>query len=217
MTRPQADSAAFADALGCAAVISPLLRIRHRGPLPQLTRDLVFSSANGVAAYVALGGPRDLSAWCVGARTAQAAEQAGLQVQGVAQTAEALVAMDITARALTHLHGTHTRGDIAARLGARGLNCAAAAIYDQVALPLNAAAHALLASGHRVVIPLFSPRTAALFVKECPPTAWARVNVVAISPAVLDIVRPHARGIALAAQPDGASMRIAVHEALARG
>lgn len=221
LTRPHADSRALAAELGAklgaSAVVSPLLEMRVTGPLPALTPGLVFSSANGVAAYVALSGPQGLAVWCVGARTGQAASKAGLLVQDVAQTADALVALPIGATALTHLHGTHTRGDIAARLSARGIPCTGAAIYDQAPVPLTPQALTLLQDDQRVIAPLFSPRSAALFVAQCPPQGWRNLRIVAISAAVADVVAPHAHDVTVAGRPDGDSMRIALREALGRG
>ena len=210
LTRPRADAEAFAESLGVTdAVISPLMELKVSGPLPPLGLGLIFSSANGVASYVALGGPSALPCWCVGPRTGRAADQAGLLVQEVVETADALVDLAFSEIALTHLHGQHTRGAIADRLKARGLTCTSAAIYDQVAQPLSSEALRLLNSDQRVVVPLFSPRSAALFATRCPQGAWDRLHLVAISLATAAALPP---GTApqIAESPDGPGMIKAV-------
>lgn len=213
LTRPQADSLAFAQLMGVEAVISPLLAMQTTGPLPTLGAALIFTSANGVAAYVALGGPPGLPCWCVGPRTGRAAQEAGLPVQGIAPDSAALMDMEISAPSLTHLHGQHTRGNIASRLSARGLPCTSAAIYDQHAQPLTPEALGLLQSNQRVIVPLFSPRTATLFLVHCPQTAWPRLHIVAISQAVADALPSELR-YSLALQPNGEAMQTAVRLAL---
>lgn len=81
-----------------------------------------------------------------------------------------------------HLHGEHTRGDVAARLRAAGLAVEARMVYRQVELPLSDTAHALLQGEAPVILPLFSPRSARLLAGQIePPRAPCRI--VAISTA----------------------------------
>ena len=196
------------------AVISPLIEIRVSGPLPPLGSGLVFGSANGVAAYAALGGPVGMAVWCVGARTARAAGAVGLSVHGVALDARRMVRLSFDRAPLVHLHGTHETGNIARRLSARGWQCASAAIYDQVACPLSAEAIALLCAGERVVVPLFSPRSAALFAARCPGAAWPCIDVIAISAAVARQVPRLVRSVHIAACPTAEAMRTATARVL---
>lgn len=208
LTRPEEASRRFAEALGVPApVISPLLQIVPLGPLPALAEGLIFTSQNGVAAYEALGGVSGKSVWCVGQRTAEASARLGLQVREVAPTAEELVRVSFPLINLTHLHGVHTRGDVAERLTAQGVPCQSQVIYDQSAVPLSPEARALLLSKADILLPLFSPRTAALFAQDCPAVAWPSLTVIAMSPAVAEPLSDYPIGkLIIADQPTGETM-----------
>ena len=214
LTRPEAQAQAFAAALEAAgarfqAVISPLIATVETGPLPPLdgATGLIFSSAAGVRAYTALGGPGGLRAWTVGAATARAARAAGLDAAMAGETADALVAALIAApprRPLLHLHGRHTRGAIADRLTAAGVTTSTATIYEQPARPPTDAARAALQGARPVVAPLFSPRTAALLATV---PRKSPLLVAAMSDAVANAARPlHSRALRCAARPDHAAM-----------
>ncbi|WP_371156637.1 uroporphyrinogen-III synthase [Jannaschia sp. 2305UL9-9] len=214
LTRPAAASAELADCLtrqGIEVVTSPLLRIRHADSLPDLADGLIFTSPNGVAAYRGLAGPAGLPVWCVGPRTSAAATAAGLRLRGTAPDAAALVqAIPSDAPALVHLRGAVQRIDLAAGLRTRGLRATDAVIYHQDALPLSQAALSLLRRGP-VLVPLYSPRTAALFAAQCPPDDWSRVRPIALSRAVADMLPIRA---CVAEQPDGQAMLREIGNAL---
>ncbi|CAN0167421.1 unnamed protein product, partial [Chrysoparadoxa australica] len=165
----------------------------------------VFSSANGVA-HGPLGAGR--RAYCVGAATTRAALARGWAAEERGQTAEALIAGLIAhppAQPLIHLSGVHTRGDIAARLTAQGIQTRNVAIYDQVAQPLTAEARAAVARGNPLMLPLFSPRTAAQFANQVPKAAT--VHVIALSDAVADPLVGASYGrVTVAARPDANAM-----------
>ncbi|TFL16587.1 uroporphyrinogen-III synthase [Jannaschia formosa] len=205
LTRPAEASAPMATrlrALGASVVEAPLMRITFAEALPDLAPGLIFTSRNGVAAYRALGGPGGRPVWCVGPRTGEAAEAAGLDLRGVAPDAEALAwAVPEGAPPLLHLRGAAQRGDLAAALRARGLAARDAVVYAQEALPLGPAARAVLERG--AVVPLYSPRSAALLAQACPDAAWERLRLLSLSPAVAAAL-PVASEIAEA--PDGAAM-----------
>jgi uroporphyrinogen-III synthase len=218
LTRPRPASEGFADALRAALGpldirIAPLMAIVAVGDLPDLgTADgLIFTSAAGIDAFAAHSARRDLPAWCVGARTAAAAANIGLTAHSADGDADALVALvrrDAPKGRLLHLCGTHQRGDVAARLCAAGLQAESAAIYDQRAVAPDAGFAAALAHRGRVIVPLFSPRSAALFAKAADD---APVIPVALSGAVRDALPPAlARRAHLAAHPDAAAMIEAV-------
>ena len=96
-----------------------------------------------------------------------------------------------------------------ARLQAAGLRATGAVIYDQRPCPLTDAARSLLDGQGPVLVPLFSPRTAALFAETAPHRAalW----VAALSPAVASALGnlPVAR-LATASRPDAAAMLAAI-------
>ncbi len=84
-------------ALGFAPVIAPLLAIR---PIPQAAPELtgiaalIFTSANGVAAFAALTPDRSRPVFTVGDATAQAARTAGFaQVQSASGDLDSLAAL----------------------------------------------------------------------------------------------------------------------------
>jgi uroporphyrinogen-III synthase len=219
LTRPNAASAQFADALqkalGPMAIhIAPLMEIVASGDLPDLEMagGLIFTSAAGVDAFATQSGRRDLPAWCVGARTAAAAAAIGLTAQSADGDADALVALLRQAAPrgqLMHLCGTHQRGDVAARLAAAGLEARAYPIYDQRAIAPDAGFATALAHPGPVIAPLFSPRSAALFVQAAGDAA--PVIPVALSAAVRDALPPMLAARAhVAAQTDAPAMIRAV-------
>lgn len=187
LTRPQLGSDAFWQALPDALrrklmpVISPLVRIEPTN-MPVPDGDVVFSSANGVLSGPAGNGRK---AFCIGAITTAAATEAGWDAQHIGNTADELVShlIKITPKSpLLHLSGTHTRGEIAPRLTAAGVQTRNIAVYDQILQPLSDKARDLLGRGNPVILPLFSPRTAHQFAKEF--NGHAALHIIALSPAV---------------------------------
>ncbi|WP_425092301.1 uroporphyrinogen-III synthase [Tropicimonas sp. S265A] len=188
LTRAQAQSERFAKTLpdSTRAVFSPLLEMDfHRlseAILPQET--LLFTSENGVAALVAQdGGTRGQKALCVGDRTAQAARAAGFDARSARGTADDLVQMAAHAPGpFVHIHGAHTRGDVTARLIGAGKSCRALCLYTQQARPLTPEALSVLTGNTPSLVPLFSPRTAALFRAACP--SAPKAHLICLSKAV---------------------------------
>lgn len=195
LTRPQAQSERFAqmcrEALGAdqQIILSPLLNIevlpfevpdtRYRG--------LIFTSENGVRAYAHLSGYQDLPAYCVGERTAKAANEVGLTALSANGSADDLVTMIKVVDAagpMLHIRGEHTRGDIANRIGVQVDEIVA---YRQTAQPLNEEAQSALLGRREVILPLFSPRTAQIFFAKADPVL-APLKVIAISEAVNETV-----------------------------
>ena len=219
LTRPQSQAERFAAALhartggATEVLIAPLLRIELLA-LPQIPDGaaLVFTSENGVAAYAAGGGAPGRIAYCVGDRTAEAAGQAGVRARSAGGTAEDLIALIVAeapACPLVHLHGRHVRGAVVASLSHHGFAITGHAVYDQVALPLPAAARGALLSGQKVLVPLFSPRSAQLFAKALPDGTKCRP--VCISVATRAALPPALGARASVAEaPTGAAMLNAV-------
>ncbi|MFN4157230.1 MAG: uroporphyrinogen-III synthase [Gemmobacter sp.] len=217
LTRPAAQSARFASQMQARfgpleVVISPLMApVFLRPDLPAGPFDaVIFTSETGVAAARAAGWALPGLAVCVGDRTAAAATEAGFAARSAGGDAEALVAMlraGSGAGRLLHLRAAEARGDVAARLTAAGFPTDEAAVYDQRPAPLSEAARALLAGDRAVVVPLFSPRSAALLAvaaRGCPAPLW----VAAFSPAVAAGIA--AARMVVAARPEA----IALLEAL---
>ena len=218
LTRPEPASEAFWNALPHALrdrlrlIVSPLLHIDPVGPAPELTGidALVVTSAQVFAALTALGFdlPPGLRCWCVGGATAAAATQAGLDARSADGDADALVALvssQALGQRLLHLRGAHSRGDVAARLTVAGAPTAERIVYDQRALPLSDAARAALHGAAPVIVPLFSPRSAALFAAGQP--GPAPLYLACMSAAVAQKTAGlTARARRIAASPDAASM-----------
>ncbi|WGW04542.1 uroporphyrinogen-III synthase [Tropicibacter oceani] len=222
MTRPRAQSDGLVQQLQAAGarfrpVFSPLIGITVTGPLPPQDdlAGLIFTSANGVDAWIALGGRVDLPAFAVGKATAEKAKAAGITAQSADGNAQTLIDM-IDARRpkapLLHVCGAHSRGDVAAALTARGIATRAAILYDQPALPLTTQACDALAGEIPVIAPLFSPRTAALLAKQ---PVKAPLLVAGISQAVVNAVQPlHIWKSKIAKRPESDAMLAAVLELL---
>lgn len=161
---------------GVDPCIAPLFEIVPKGPLPDLASydGLIFTSANGVKAYTALGGPAEGLAYTVGPQTDLAAQTAGLHTRcadGNADDLVTLILSDAPSGRWLHIHGTNARGDIAGRLTANGVTTDSVVLYDQVAQPLSTQAERFLSGPAPIILPLFSPRTARLFAIAKKPSA----------------------------------------------
>ena len=224
MTRPTAQSERFAASVASAwdgpleLIVSPLIKIV---PIKTTAPDVdavIFTSANGVDAAAAMDLRKGLVAWCVGGRTAQAAQQAGFVPITGPGDADGLVAHIISAHpagTLAHIRGKHARGDVCARLNAAGLLCRDVVAYDQQSCALSTQAQAALNTDIPVVVPLFSPRTSTILSKQGP--FMATMHVIALSSAVEEAIDPELNwDVAVASAPDGEAMKHATLAALRR-
>jgi uroporphyrinogen-III synthase len=193
-------------------LLSPVFEIRARNIALPRGAELVLTSSNAVAALP----PGRWRAWCVGDRTAEAAREAGLEALSAGGDAEALLRLLVEARPgrLLHVRGAHVTGNLTPRLRAAGLEADEVVAYDQAPLRLTPEALAALAGAEAVVLPLYSPRSAALVAGQGGP--WrAEVRAVAIS-------EPTARAFArlahvtVAETPTGEAMEGAIMRALAQ-
>lgn len=217
LTRPAPDCAdtarQLAERTGLRVVQSPLIALIPADALPDLSgaSTLIFTSRNGVRTYAALGGP-PMPAVCVGQATADAARAIGCDARAMGGDAEALVAAlldDPRGAPFLHLRGTAARGDIAARLAAAGIAAGEAVIYDQPLHDLTDEARALLDGSAPVIVPLYSPRTAARFA-ACA-NGSAPLHLVSIS-AGADLAAGKLQPISrrIADTPDADAMRRAI-------
>ena len=178
-------------------------------------KGVIFTSANAVATCIALGFRHDLPAYCVGKATADAAARAGWQAECLGETAADLVdslRKKPPASPLLHLHGKHTRGNVAATLSAAGLPTSGLVIYDQILQPLSTEARQVLSQGPAIV-PLFSPRTARQFVQLVAP--GTNIQPVAISPAVAEALQNNGFVTTVTARrPDARNMIAAIETSL---
>lgn len=221
MTRPKAQGAEFARDL--RARFGPELRITDT-PLmaprffaPNLPEGpfaaLILTSQTGVEGYVRLGNARSAlptDVFCVGTRTAKAARDAQLCPLSVADDAGGLINQIITLQPggkLLHLRGRETRQDINRRLNLAGIDTVEAIIYAQQPRSLSKTAITILRSAEPVVVPLFSPRSAALFHAEMLRVGGTSpLFIAAMSDEVAGQASAIATQIRIAIRPDAAAM-----------
>ena len=189
-------TAARVSAAGHGVLVAPVLAVR---PLPgakvrlEGVDALAFTSANAVRAFTRLEPRRDLTAFCVGAATADAAREAGLSAvsaDGDATALSATIAAALPAGAeVVHPCGADLAGDLAGLLAGSGVRLRPLPLYQTVAaeaLPADVAA-ALDASALDVVL-IHSPkagRVVAGLLAAVTPSSLAGMRVLAISPAAL--------------------------------
>lgn len=174
ITRPLRQGQAFAAALEAAfggpvqTVISPLIETAPM-VVDQDFADVshvLFTSVNGVQQAGRLQVPTTATAWCVGEKTAQAAQVAGFETRTAGGTSEKLMLLIVAANPvgrMIHVRGKHTTGDIIGHLAKARITCEPVIAYDQVAIAPTQQAIDLLCGENPVIVPLFSPRTAKLF------------------------------------------------------
>ena len=227
VTRPEPQAERFARALRAQdwagrVHVSPLMAAVYPPlSLPARPFDAVILTSETTA--LAAGRRPDLprKAWCVGNRTARAARAQGFQAVSARGDADALVQM-ILARGghgpLVYLHGRETRGAVAERLNSAGIETIPVLAYAQEPCPLRPAAIRLLRQPGPVILPILSPRSAALLCQ-----AWvnaravAQAHVVVLSPAIAQAAEPlRPASVTLATRPDGESLLAALKQLMRR-
>lgn len=197
LTRPKAQSAAFADALVAARgvalpiLIAPLMRIDPVTP-PDFGKPdhIIFTSVNGVDQAKELGVPISTTAWCVGDQTAQAAACYGFEVHNAKGNSDDLVTLMTAAKPrgqIVHFHGAHVAGRIAERLTDAGLTCEGRVVYAQVDENPPDALRAAFDQTAHLIVPVFSPRSAKLLAQTLP--HHAPISLIAISAGVAEVCK----------------------------
>tara|TARA_R110002051_G_scaffold38640_4_gene81982 strand:- start:6172 stop:6855 length:684 start_codon:yes stop_codon:yes gene_type:complete len=211
ITRPAPDGDRFATEVAAQidvpVVISPLQRIV---PIEVECRaqGFVFTSTNGVAQAERLGLTRG-PAWCVGDRTMRDAAAAGFDATSAKGNVEDLIAMILQQSPqmeLAHIRGREARGDVAHRLSAAGIMCADVIAYDQRPVDLSQEAKIAIEGANRTIIPLFSPRAAALLVSQA--KIGPSAVLIAMSAAVAKPLSAHR--VEVLDTPSGRAMLAAV-------
>ncbi|MEQ9345326.1 MAG: uroporphyrinogen-III synthase [Thalassospira sp.] len=201
-TRPDTDSAeliAALDTRGYRHVSAPMLHIAF--PEPEMPLDttpyqgLIFTSANGVRAFVRLSGNRSLPALCVGDATARMCRELGFaqiySANGDIHDLAALIRgnIDPATGPLFHPAARKTAGDLGQILREDGYQIDRQTVYEAHAsteLPQDAL-DALIRHDVDTVL-FFSPRTAETFVKLVHSYKLegdlAGVSAICLSPAV---------------------------------
>ncbi len=179
ITRPRPQAEQFAKAIEEArpglfsCIIAPLLTIEIlKKPVDLVGVDaLIFTSANGVRAFLENSTRRDIPALCAGkaayivARKAQI--NATLQGPTAGELRDTLLAGSQDGRSFLHITGNHQAIDLTGSLGNAGISAEKLVLYDQLRQPLPPDVAALLAAGGIHAVPLFSPRTAKIFAELC--------------------------------------------------
>lgn len=228
ITRPEADAGPLAAALaarGIAARLEPLLIIDFL-PGPPLAlagvQAILATSANGVRALGLRTDCRTLPLFAVGDATAREARAQGFAaVESAAGDVAALAALararlDPARGALLHAAGTAVAGDLAALLTEAGFRCRREVLYRaRTAEALSAQTAAALRDGALAGVLLYSPRTAATFVRLVAAASLAAscacVDAFCLSAAVAAAVRPILwRSIVVATEPTEAALVAAV-------
>ena len=226
LTRPAAQSARFAQVLksrfsGIEVLVAPLIAPEYLLPsLPQrLFAGVIFTSETGVEGFRRLkrdGAPQQPGiAFCVGGRTAEAARQAGFEAwsaDGDVHALEALIRASAPTGPLLHIRGEDAAGDLVGALKKAGIETESLVVYAQRPQPLPSEARALLAATGRVILPLFSPRTARIFVDACREVPLnAALLVAVISQNAADALEDlPVTALQIAATPDAAGMEDAI-------
>ncbi len=173
---------------------------------------LIVTSSHAILALTTAGSKPSARCYCVGDATTRLALQSGLDAQMAGLTAQELAETLKWKKPdgpVLYLRGRHVAFDLLGTLHEAGMMVDEAIVYDQLDCPLTPAAVALLGAANPVIVPIFSARSAKLFLDECPEDAT--IHVVAISQSVADLV-PLARrtGLTIASAPNASSMAAAV-------
>ncbi len=202
-------------------VISPLTEIVSLGS-GEIALDgvagLIFTSQNGVRAFLQRSGRRDIPAWCVGDRTAAVAAGAGLRASSAGGDGASLAALLLEKGIrgpLLHLRGAQQAFDLVGALSRAGLSARDEVIYEQRPLPLTDAARGLLGSSAPVLAPLFSPGAARLF-RDATVGVRAPLYLFALSAAVGAALSDCAcTALKIASRPDAEAMMALLVDCLA--
>ena len=210
---------AVAERMGHASpvIYSPAFRIDPVAVVPPEADHLILTSQNGVAAAQRLGISTEITAWCVGDRTAAAAREAGFSACSAGGDAAQLVDLILSQKPngrFLHLAGKHRRGDISGALTRGGVTCDTCIAYEQVVLEPTPELLAAFAGNTPLVSPVFSPRSASPFAV---PGRSAPLHGVAMSGAVAEVLTGlSADTVHVAERPDELAMIAATSDVLTR-
>lgn len=205
LTRPEEDSRKLAQSLrdlGHKVSTAPLLKIEY---FDRIKIDLdnfqgvLFTSANGVRAFVRNSQNRGIACYAVGDATATEATEAGFQTVfsagGDVDKLGSLVIRTLKPEdgSLLHISGKDTAGNLSGILDRAGFQISRKQLYKAVkASKLSENAQELIKSGKITHIPLYSPRTAKAFAQLIGAADLqdylTKITVLCLSPAVSDVI-----------------------------
>ncbi len=177
LTRPAPQSKRWAELLSSefgdtlSVTISPVIEVETLDvALPEAAfNGVIFTSANAVTSFAQLSADRTLKAYCVGDRTASVATAHGFEASSAAGTVDdlaSLVLRDVRSGTFLYPHGAHTARDLAGIFASTKVTINDIVTYRQTPQTLNSKAISLLSARGPVLIPLFSPRSAEIFVSN---------------------------------------------------
>jgi uroporphyrinogen-III synthase len=180
---------------------------------------VIFTSSHGVEGAVRLGLRLPDLAYCVGRSTAAAASSAGLKARSADGNADDLITAireEAPNGRLLYIRGVDTSGDIANTLISNGFPTVSLQVYLQEPIPFERESVELLRQNTRMILPLFSPRSARIFRDALPADARADLRIVAMSEAVARVAAeiPHS-ALVIARNPDAPGMLDGVESLLA--
>ncbi len=212
ITRPAEDAGPLAErlrSLGHIPRIEPMLdMVWLDGPAPEFddVQALLFTSANGVRAFVRRTEHRKSTVYAVVDATARAAREAGFESVASAQGDVYALAALVTERCrpeagvLLHVAGTTVAGDLAGMLGEKGFIVQRTTMYEALpSLRLGGETAAGMIESQIDAVLIFSPRTACSFVRlvyEAGLIERCRaVDILCLSPAVAEAARTCPAGL----------------------
>jgi uroporphyrinogen-III synthase len=216
LTRPKVASERFAAMMKSrigdrvAICTSPLMEIHPTTNPVDLgdAKGLIVTSMHGALVASAATTRRDLPVFCVGRATCQAAMDAGWNAVVAGHNADSLIdgiLALVPEGPLFHFRGSHSYGEVAARLSAAHMPTTDCIVYDQVLIDLSDEAKDLLLWEVPVIVPLFSQRSAAQFVRQA--KGSAPLYFAAFSKAVAGELNAECL---VAARPDALAMAEAI-------
>jgi uroporphyrinogen-III synthase len=186
-------------ALGFEAVAAPLLTVRALGEGPidlAGVEAIAFTSANGVAAFVARSAARGLPVFAVGAATAAAAREAGFSAVvssdgDVDALARAIAAHGVSGIVL-HPGAAEPAGDLAASLAPHGIEMRTLAVYETIPAALSPDVRSTFTQFYAVLV--HSPKAAHALADILRETPAPKLRALCLSPAVAAPLRGLALG-----------------------
>ena len=133
------ETAARLGALGYLPIVEPLFAIVPLDVTLPAFDALAFTSANGARRLAGLSARRDIPVFCVGARTAETAREAGFthvtSADGDVTALGDLILAQLPAGAhLLHAGNAESRGDLSGRLNAQGVAASFVALFHAEAV-----------------------------------------------------------------------------------
>ncbi len=166
---------------------------------------LLFTSANGVRVFCDLSERRDIPCLCVGDKTAAVARALGLEAVSAGGNVQDLAALmrkydHADDGQFLYLHGQHTAREIPGKI--RDI-----VIYDQIGCELTKTAKSALTDHAPVLVPLFSPRSADLFMQQISGLTMRNSSAICLSQNVADRLDPSVfSDLRVASQPTAAAI-----------